>query len=134
MKIIFSGWFYLVLFWYFFFGQKFIMSNFKGISYQKVFLVKILSIITRNTSIENTPIWSSNVTCVVPSQRQNTHWGNTSDAATATVCERGRNVGSVINLSIKRNSSRNTSVMFTTDWSLSTVKFVSSSSKGYIRL
>ena len=31
------------------------------------------------------------------------------------MCERGRNAGSVINLSIKRNSPRNMSVMFTTD-------------------
>lgn len=64
---------------------------------------------------QNTPIWPSNVTSVVPRQEQN------------KLCEWGRYVGSVINLSIKRNSSRNTSVMFTTDWSPSTVKFVSSS-------
>ena len=120
-------------FWYFYkvLAQKNILKLFmRKASVLRLYIETVAKcsktiIITRNTSRENTPIWPSNVTSVVPRQEQNTHWGDTSD--TATLCERGRYVGSVKNISIKKNSSRNTSVMFTADWSPSTVKFVSSS-------
>ena len=82
-----------------------------------------VSMLFNNTSKVSTLTWASNVQSAMLRRKTHIPWGDISEAATVTE----RNARSVRNLSHKRFSCENTSVMSTTSWNLSIVKAVRSS-------